>query len=48
MPSSLMPLAEDVVHHLPVPPYVIGITIFVVLCAAMGALLIFGKGRPHA
>jgi hypothetical protein len=48
MPSSAITLAQDVEHDLPVSPYVIGITIFLVFCVVMLALLAFGKGRPHA
>jgi hypothetical protein len=48
MPSSVITLAQDVEHDLPVPSYVIGIGIFVLFCIVMAALLAFGKGRPHA
>ena len=41
-------LARDVPHDLPVPPLVIGLVVFFALCTLMGALLMFGKGRPHA
>jgi hypothetical protein len=48
MPVSSILLAQDVEHDLPVPAQVIGLVIFIVLCALMAALLMFGKGRPHA
>jgi hypothetical protein len=48
MSSSLITLAVDRPHHLPVPPEVIGLVIFVFFCIVMMALLMFGKGRPHA
>ncbi len=48
MPVSAITLATDVEHHLPVPAPVIGLVIFLVFCAVMAALLMFGKGRPHA
>lgn len=38
----------DTVHHLPVPPEVVGLTVFLVFCILIVALLMFGKGRPHA
>ena len=38
----------DQVHTLPVPPEVIGLCVFVFFCILMMALLMFGKGRPHA
>jgi hypothetical protein len=48
MSYRLVTLAVDRPHHLPVPPLVIGLTIFIVFCILMTALLMFGKGRPHA
>ncbi len=47
MSSALIALA-DRKHDIPVPPYVIGLTIFLFFCVLMAALLMFGKGRPHA
>jgi hypothetical protein len=45
---SLVTLAADREHNLPVPPEVIGLGIFVFFCILMMALLMFGKGRPHS
>jgi hypothetical protein len=48
MSSSLITLAADREHELPMPPMVIGLLIFALFCVVMFALLTFGKGRPHA
>ncbi|MDX6297811.1 MAG: hypothetical protein QOI51_1668 [Nocardioidaceae bacterium] len=48
MPMPLTTLAADHTHKLPVSPYVVGVSIFLFFCLAMAALLMFGKGRPHA
>lgn len=48
MSLSLITVAVDREHDLPVPPMVIGLAIFVVFCILMLALLMFGKGRPHS
>jgi hypothetical protein len=48
MSHHLITLAAEQEHDLPVPAEVIGVTIFVFFCILMSALLIFGKGRPHA
>ena len=48
MSSSLINVAVDREHDLPVPPMVIGLLIFALFCVLMLALLMFGKGRPHA
>jgi hypothetical protein len=48
MSSSLITLAADRKHHLPMPPMAIGLLIFLFFCVVMLALLMFGKGRPHA
>lgn len=48
MSSPLTRLATDHVHELPVSPYVVGVSIFLFFCLVMVALLMFGKGRPHA
>jgi len=45
--SSFITLAVDREHELPMPPYVIGLLIFLLFCVVMTALLMFGKGRPH-
>ena len=47
MSSSLITLAVDREHDLPMPPLVIGLLIFAVFCVVMMGLLMFGKGRPH-
>jgi hypothetical protein len=47
MSSSLITLATDRQHDLPLPPYVIGGLIFAFFCVVMLGLLMFGKGRPH-
>jgi hypothetical protein len=47
MPLSIITLAVDREHDLPVPPEVIGASVFVFMCILMTALLVFGKGRPH-
>jgi hypothetical protein len=48
MASTLITVAVDREHELPVPPYVVGVLIFALLCVLMLALLMFGKGRPHS
>jgi hypothetical protein len=48
MSRDLIMLAADHEHDLPVPAEVIGAAIFVMFCILMTALLMFGKGRPHA
>jgi hypothetical protein len=48
MSSSLITLAVDREHDLPMPPLVIGLLIFVLFGVGMLALLMFGKGRPHS
>ena len=48
MSHHLVTLAAEQKHDLPVPAAVIGATIFVGFCILMAALLMFGKGRPHA
>jgi hypothetical protein len=48
MASSLLIVAVDREHDLPVPAFVIGLLIFAVLCALILAVLMFGKGRPHS
>ncbi len=48
MSSTLLTLAVDREHDLPMPPLVIGLLSFVLFCVVMAALLMFGKGRPHA
>ena len=40
--------AEEELRHLPVPAIVFGLIGFGVLLAMLIALLMFGKGRPHA
>ncbi|MGI8578128.1 MAG: hypothetical protein ACR2KG_09475 [Nocardioidaceae bacterium] len=40
-------MSIEPVRHLPLPPTVIGLVAFLLLLALMGALLMFGKGRPH-
>ncbi|MDP9318252.1 MAG: hypothetical protein M3O94_04100 [Actinomycetota bacterium] len=48
MSSSLITLAVDREHDLPMPPMAIGLLIFLFFCVVMTALLMFGKGRPHS
>jgi hypothetical protein len=48
MSLSLITLAVDREHDLPVPPMVVGLLIFLFFCVVMLGLLMFGKGRPHA
>jgi len=48
MASSLITVAVDREHDLPVPPFVVGLLIFGLFCVLMLALLMFGKGRPHS
>jgi hypothetical protein len=48
MSTSLITVAADHEHDLPVPPYVVGVLIFLLFCVVMMGLLMFGKGRPHA
>ena len=48
MSSSLITMAAERKHDLPMPPMAIGLLIFAFFCVVMLALLIFGKGRPHA
>ena len=40
--------AEEELRHLPVPAVVFGLIAFGLLLAMLLALLMFGKGRPHA
>ncbi len=47
MSSSLITLAVERTHELPVPAYVIGLASFLIFCVLMMGLLMFGKGRPH-
>ena len=46
--SSLITLAVDREHELPMPPLVIGLLIFAFFVVVMVGLLMFGKGRPHS
>jgi len=48
MTSSLITVAVEQERELPMPPLVMGVLIFALFCAIMLALLMFGKGRPHA
>jgi len=48
MSSSLVTLAVDRKHELPMPPMVIGLLIFLFFCVVISGLLMFGKGRPHS
>jgi hypothetical protein len=45
---SASTLAEDVPRDLPVPAEVIGLAVLALFVVVMAALLMFGKGRPHA
>lgn len=47
MTSSLITLAVDREHTLPVPSYVFGLGALLIFFILMMGLLMFGKGRPH-
>jgi hypothetical protein len=47
MSRTLVAQGEHI-HNLPFPALVFGLLAFLMLCAMLVAVLMFGKGRPHS
>jgi hypothetical protein len=45
--SRNMLAASEHLRPLPFPPEVYGLLAFLILCALLLGVLVFGKGRPH-